>query len=80
MLLTDSEYLTTSEEAFKKKVALQIKRLRKQSQVTQDQFYSKTNINIARIESGKIDIRLDTLRKICYFFDVSLAGFFEGIY
>jgi DNA-binding Xre family transcriptional regulator len=27
-----------------------------------------------------VDIRLDTLRKICYYFDVSLSGFFQGIY
>jgi transcriptional regulator with XRE-family HTH domain len=80
MLLTDFEYLTFSEEAFRKKVALQIKRIRKQNQVSQDKFYSETNINIARLESGKINIRLDTLRKICYYFDVSLSGFFHGIY
>ena len=61
MLLTDFEYLNTSEIAFKKKVALQIKRLRRQNQVSQEKFYTETNINIARLESGKVDIRLDTL-------------------
>jgi DNA-binding Xre family transcriptional regulator len=80
MLLTDFEYLNGSEDAFKKKVSLQIKRLRRQNQVTQEKFYSETNINIARLESGKIDVRLDTLRKVCYYFDVSLSGFFQGIY
>ena len=80
MLLTDFEYLNNSEEAFKKKIALQIKTLRRQNQVTQEKFYSETNINIARLESGKVDIRLDTLRKVCYYFDVSLSGFFHGIY
>ncbi|MGF7042169.1 MULTISPECIES: helix-turn-helix domain-containing protein [Mucilaginibacter] len=80
MLLTDFEYLSNSDDAFKKKVALQIKNLRRQNQVTQEKFFTETNINIARLESGKIDIRLDTLRKVCYYFDVSLAGFFQGIY
>ena len=80
MLLTDFEYLNSSEIAFKKKVALQIKRLRRQNQVSQEKFYTETNINIARLKSGKVDIRLDTLRKICYYFDVSLSGFFQGIY
>jgi len=80
MLLTDFEYLNKSEDAFKKKIALQIKNLRRQNQVTQEKFYSETNINIARLESGKVDIRLDTLRKVCYYFDVSLSGFFHGIY
>ena len=80
MLLTDFEYLNNSEDAFKRKVSLQIKLLRRQNQVTQEKFYSETSINIARLESGKIDVRLDTLRKVCYYFDVSLSGFFQGIY
>jgi transcriptional regulator with XRE-family HTH domain len=80
MLLTDFEYLSVSDDTFKKKIALQIKNLRRQNQVTQEKFYIETNINIARLESGRIDIRLDTLRKVCYYFDVSLTGFFQGIY
>jgi len=80
MLLTDFEYLDNSDNAFKRKISLQIKRLRRQNQVTQEKFYSDTNINIARLESGKLDIRIETLRKVCYYFDVSLSGFFRGIY
>ncbi|HEX8021846.1 helix-turn-helix domain-containing protein [Mucilaginibacter sp.] len=80
MLLTDFEYLNDTDSAFKRKVALQIKTLRKQNRVTQERFFNETRINIARLESGIIDIRLETLRKICYYFDVSLAGFFQGIY
>jgi DNA-binding Xre family transcriptional regulator len=80
MLLTDFEYLNNSEDAFKRKISLQIKTLRRQNRVTQQKFYSETNINIARLESGRVDIRLDTLRKVCYYFDVSLSGFFHGIY
>ncbi|QEM12912.1 helix-turn-helix domain-containing protein [Mucilaginibacter rubeus] len=80
MLLTDFEYLNDTDNAFKRKVALQIKALRKQNRVTQEKFFKETRINIARLESGIIDIRLETLRKICYYFNVSLAGFFQGIY
>lgn len=80
MLFTDFEYLNETDSAFKRKVALQIKNLRKQHRVTQERFFAETRINIARLESGIIDIRLETLRKICYYFDVSLAGFFQGIY
>jgi cell division septum initiation protein DivIVA len=49
MLLTDFEYLDNSDNAFKRKISLQIKRLRRQNQVTQEKFYSDTNINIARL-------------------------------
>jgi transcriptional regulator with XRE-family HTH domain len=80
MLSTDFEYLNDTENAFKRKVALQIKTLRKQNRVTQERFFNETRINIARLESGIIDIRLETLRKICYYFNISLAGFFQGIY
>ena len=80
MLFTDFEFLNNSDAAFKKKVSLQIKRLRRQNGVTQEKFYSDTNINIARLESGKIDIRLETLRKVCYYFDVPLSGFKKSIY
>ena len=59
MLLTDFEYLKNSEDAFRKKIALQIKTLRKQNHVSQERFFSETNLNIARLESGKIDIRID---------------------
>lgn len=79
MLLTDFEYLNDTNSAFKRKVALQIKTLRKQNQVTQEKFFNEKHINIARLESGIIDIRLETLRKICYYFNVSLAGFFQEI-
>jgi len=80
MFLTDFECLNNANDAFKRKVALQIKTLRKQNRVTQERFFNETRINIARLESGIIDIRLETLRKICYYFDVSLSGFFQGIY
>ncbi len=79
MLLTDFEFLDETDTAFKRKVALQIRNLRKQNRVTQEKFFAETRINIARLETGIIDIRLETLRKICYYFDVSLTGFFQGI-
>lgn len=80
MLATDNKTISDTESAFKKKVSLQIRKIRRQQRVTQEKFYTDTNINIARLESGKIDIRLETLRKICVYFDVSLSGFFQGMY
>lgn len=80
MLNADSKEVTSAEEIFKKKISLQIRKIRRQNRVTQDRFYNETNINIARLESGKIDIRLETLRKICVYFEISLSVFFQGIY
>ncbi len=56
-------------------ISAEIKRLRENSHVSQLQFYYETNINIARIESGKSDIRLQTLRKICFYFHISVIDF-----
>ncbi|GAB2702598.1 hypothetical protein GCM10027037_30220 [Mucilaginibacter koreensis] len=80
MLPSDNKVIIETDEAFKKKVAAQIRKVRRQHRITQEKFYTDTNINIARLESGKIDIRLETLRKICAYFDVSLSGFFQGVY
>ncbi len=80
MGLTDFKYLAETEDEFRQKVVLQLKRLRKQRMISQDQFYVDTNINIARLETGKYDVRLETIRKICYYFDISLSVFFHEIY
>jgi transcriptional regulator with XRE-family HTH domain len=80
MLASDNKVIIETAEVFKKKISGQIRKVRRQHRITQEKFYTDTNINIARLESGKIDIRLETLRKICAYFDVSLSGFFQGIY
>ncbi len=80
MLSPENKPFSDTEDIFKKKISLQIRKIRRQHRVTQERFYNETNINIARLESGKIDVRLETLRKICAYFDVSLSGFFQGIY
>lgn len=80
MLPPDNKNFIDAEEAFKRNISRQIKKIRRQQGITQERFYKETSINIARLESGKIDIRLETLRKICTYFDVSLSGFFQSIW
>ena len=62
-----------------RKIAIEIKRLRRERDITQDAFYYETNIHIARIETGKVNPSISTVKLICDFFEVSLMEFFLQI-
>ena len=61
------------------KIAKRIKQLREEKGVSQDSFYIDTDIHIARIESGKLNITVSTLQDICAYFEISIVEFFEGM-
>ncbi|MCZ2225011.1 MAG: helix-turn-helix transcriptional regulator [Chitinophagales bacterium] len=61
------------------KIALRLKALREERDITQEQFYNDTNIHIARIETAKINISVSTLSQICKYFGISLFDFFKKI-
>lgn len=71
-------YNSRDEKINRLNISYEIKKLRENSNVSQLQFYYETKINIARIESGKYDIRLQTLRKICSYFNLTLTDFFDN--
>ena len=56
-----------------------IKATRKKRGITQEEFYNNTGIHISRIETGKVNITLSTLKSLLSYFDVSLAKFFDEI-
>ena len=59
------------------KIAQRIKQLREEKDISQDLFYIDTDIHIARIETGKLNIRVSTLQDICEYFGISLSDFFK---
>jgi transcriptional regulator with XRE-family HTH domain len=61
------------------KIAKKIKQLREMQNVSQDTFYIDTDIHIARIETGKINITVSTLQDICTYFNISLSDFLKDI-
>lgn len=63
-------------EILLKKIALSIKEIRSNSEITLDDFYVDTGIHLARIEQGKTNITVSTLKVICDYFNVSLVEFF----
>ena len=61
------------------KIALRIKQLRNEKNISQLSFYNDTEIHIARIELGKINITVSTLKEICDYFGITLSEFFKDI-
>ena len=61
------------------KIAQRIKQLREEQNISQEVFYIDTDIHIARIEVGKVNITVSTLQDICHYFKITLADFFNGI-
>ncbi len=61
------------------KMAKKIRQLREKHGISQETFYIDTDIHIARIELGKVNITISTLSDICDYFSISLADFFRDI-
>jgi len=57
-------------------IAKKVKQLREDKGISQEMFYIDTDIHIARIETGKINITVSTLQAICDYFEISLSEFF----
>ena len=62
-----------------KKIALVLKQLRDQYDLSQEEFYNETNIHIGRIETAKTNVSISTLAAICSFFEISLVDFFKKV-
>ncbi|MFV0312505.1 MAG: helix-turn-helix domain-containing protein [Dysgonomonas sp.] len=61
------------------RIAKRIKQLREEKGISQDTFYIDTDIHIARIEVGKVNVTVSTLQDICDYFEISLSDFFKDI-
>lgn len=60
-------------------IASQVKELRSKKNLTQEDVYNDTNIHLARIETGKVNISVSTLKHLCDYFEISLSDFFRGM-
>lgn len=67
------------DEILLKKISFKIKELRLARGLSQEQFYNETDIHIGRIETGRLNLTVSTLSKICQFLNISLSDFFEDI-
>ena len=69
----------TRDKALLQKIALHIKALREAKGLSQEQFYNETDIHIGRIETGKVNISVSTVSKLCNYFGILLSDFFKSI-
>ncbi len=60
-------------------IAKRIKEIRVRKKITQDDGYEATGINIARIESGKCNPTIETIERICDYYDITLSELFRFI-
>lgn len=67
------------DEALLKEIALRIKVLRKEKDLSQIEFLIATDINISRSEIAKNNMTISTLKAICNYFDISLSDFLKDI-
>lgn len=61
------------------RIVKRIKQLREEKNISQEVFYIDTDIHIARIETGRTNITVSTLKDICDYFEISLTQFFSEI-
>jgi transcriptional regulator with XRE-family HTH domain len=56
-----------------------LKSLRTERQLTQEDVYNDTGIHISRIETGRGNVSLSTLKAILNYYQTSLSLFFQNI-
>ena len=53
--------------------------LRTEQKITQEDFYNDTGIHISRIETGRVNISISTLKAILDYYKVTMSSFFDRI-
>ncbi|NML20793.1 helix-turn-helix transcriptional regulator [Pseudoflavitalea sp. G-6-1-2] len=64
---------------FLKQIAIVIKELREERNVTQEDVYNETNIHIGRIETAKANVSVSTLSALCKYFKISISDFHKKV-
>lgn len=59
-------------------IAQKLKTLRAMKNVSQQDVLNDTNIHIARIETGKLNVSVSTLSQLCKYFNITLTDFFNS--
>ena len=61
------------------KISLQLIEIRNSLNLTQEQVYNDTGIHIGRIETAKRDFSINSLKRICDYYQITLSDFFLRI-
>jgi DNA-binding XRE family transcriptional regulator len=60
-------------------IALVLKELRANAEVTQADVYNDINIHVGRIETAKSNPSISTLSALCKYFKISLSDFLKKV-
>lgn len=71
--------LNTEEKILIQCIAQRIKELREGIGMSQRLMYYDTEINMGRLETGKENIKITTIAKLCQYFNITLEEFFRDI-
>ena len=61
------------------KIALVIKKLREEAELTQEDVYNDINIHIGRIETAKANLSVSTLSALCKYFNIKISDFLKKV-
>jgi transcriptional regulator with XRE-family HTH domain len=56
-----------------------LKQVRKEQTLTQEDVYNDTGIHISRIETGRVNVSLSTLKALLEYYKITLSIFFTRI-
>lgn len=71
--------MKTDQNILMENIALRIKELRRERGLSQTIVTFDTNLNIGRIEACMSGITMQTIAKLCKYFDITLEEFFRGV-
>lgn len=71
--------MKTERNILMRNIALRIKQLRHERNLSQTVVTFDTNVNIGRIEACMSGITLQTIAKLCRYFNITLEEFFRGV-
>ena len=60
-------------------ISRRLKQIRKEKGLSQRIVYIDTDIHIGKIESGKINVSISTIHRLCEYYGLTLEEFFRGI-
>lgn len=66
-------------EKLVRKVAYELRAIRKSRGLTQETVCNDTGIHAGRVEMGKLNITISTLSRLCDYYGVSLQDFFKEL-
>lgn len=71
--------LNHKDEILLKAIAKQVKMIRKSRKLSQEEVYLDTEIHCARLEQGRLNVTIGTLKHLCDYLGISLSEFFREI-